>query len=117
MTIDGVVLQATNLNLRIVLSNQTGREIAVGAVLDNSVSFGGSLIRDQHLGESGLGIHVAPGAHALALVVAGRPPVTNTFAFRTEAATTNIVFVEIFTDATTNYRFKIKQSYRPLGIM
>jgi hypothetical protein len=52
MTVDGAELQATNINLLIVLSNQTRREIAVGAVLDGSVSFGGSLIRDQHFGDS-----------------------------------------------------------------
>jgi len=117
MTVDGAELQATNINLHIVLSNQTRREIAVGAVLDGSVRFGGSLIRDQHFGDSSLGTHVEPGDHALAVMIAGRPPVTNTFTFKTEPAMTNIVFIEVSGDGATKYRFKIKQSNKPVGIM
>ena len=117
MTVDGVQLQTTNINLLIVLSNQTHREIAVGAVLDGALSFGGSLTRDQHYGTSSVGTHVAPGSHSLAVTVAGRPAVTNSFTFKTESAMTNILFIEVLADGKSNYRFKMKQSNKPIGIM
>ena len=117
MTINGPGLQATNVNLHIFMSNQTHREIAVGAVLDGSLGFGGSLIRDQHFGTSSLSTRAESGDHSLALIVAGRPEVTHSFTFATKPDTTNIVAIEIYADRQNNYRFSIKQSTKPIGVL
>jgi len=117
MTITGPGLQATNVNLHIFMSNQTSRELAVGAVLDGSLGFGGSLIRDQHFGTSSLSTRVEPGSHSLGLVVAGRPEGTHAFTFTTKPDTTNIVAIEIYADRQNKYRFSIKQSTKPIGVL
>lgn len=117
MTVDGDGLAVTNANLHISVSNQTHREISVQAVLDGSLAFGASLIRDQHFGSYAIGTRVEPGAHSVELMVCGRPPVTNLFTFTTTPAVTNFIFINILGDKQTGFRFQMKQSDRPLGIM
>jgi hypothetical protein len=117
MTIEGNGLLVTNANLHVSISNQTHGEISVTAVLDGSVQFGASLIRDEHFGDCGLNAHAAPGTHSLALMIAGRPPAINTFNFSTTSVGTNFIFISIWGDRHAGYRFNMKQSDHPFGIM
>ena len=117
MTVDGGGLAATNANLHISVFNQTHREISVEAVMDGSLAFGASLIRDQHFGSCAIGTRVEPGAHSVELMVCGRPPVTKAFTFTVTPAVTNFIFISIFGDKRTGFRFQMKQSDHPFGIM
>jgi hypothetical protein len=117
MTVDGGGLEVTNANLHIFVSNQTHREISVEAVLDGSLAFGASLIRDEHFGSYAIGTRVGPGMHSVEVMVCGRPPVTNAFTFTTTSAVTNFISISILGDKQTGYRFKMKQSNKPLGII
>jgi hypothetical protein len=117
MTFNGDVPEATNVTLHIGFSNETGRELSVYAVLDGAVSFGGSLIRDQHFGSTGIGMHVEPGEHILQSIIAGRPAITNTLRFSTAPGKTNYIGIGILPDSRTKYRFKAIQSMSPSGLM
>ena len=117
MTIEASGLQTTNANLHVVLSNQTHKEISVEAVLDGSIAFGGSLIRDQHFGDASLSTCAGPGMHSLEVMVCGRPLTTNTFRFTTVPTMTNFIFISVLGDKQNKYRFEMKQSNKPFGII
>jgi hypothetical protein len=115
MTVEADVLQITNVNLHILLSNQTLREISIDAVVDGSIAFGGSLIRDQHFGTASLSTRAEPGVHSLDVMVCGSLPATNTFRFTTMPMMTNYIFINVWSDKQTRYRFEMKQSNKPFG--
>jgi len=119
MTVDGEggVLTVTNANLHLTVHNQTFGEISVEAVLDGSLAFGASLIRDQHFGDCGIRTRVDTGMHSVELMLHGRPPVTNLFTFETTPAMTNFIIIRITGDRRTGFQFEMKQSDHPFGIM
>lgn len=118
MTVDdGNVPEVRNANLHLSIDNQSHREISVWAVLDGSLGFGASLIRDEHYGDCGISTRVEPGTHSVEVMVSGRPPMTNAFTFTTTPAVTNFISITIFGDKRTGYKFKMNQSNKPRVII